>query len=86
MGTDSIRIKKSGCRVSWLSLITLISLWLFPAHETRAQYIRSQLSAGDTVAGDYFGSSVAASANLAIIGAYGDKDAGDNTGAADVLR
>jgi len=41
-----------------------------------------KLTATDAAAGDYFGNAVAVSGNVAIVGAYGDDDAGSGSGSA----
>ncbi len=46
----------------------------------------AKITAADTVADDYFGKSVSLSGDTAIVGAYYDDDAGDNSGSAYVFR
>jgi hypothetical protein len=46
---------------------------------------QAKLTASDAAAGDYFGSSVSINGNTAIIGAYGDDDAGSASGSAYVF-
>jgi hypothetical protein len=45
----------------------------------------TKLTASDAATGDYFGVSVSVSGDAAVIGAYGDNDAGDDTGSAYVF-
>ena len=46
----------------------------------------TKLTASDAAAGDYFGQSVSISGETIVVGAYGDDDAGGNSGSAYVFR
>lgn len=70
------RIKPVACAVIGLSLML--------ASESRGQIIR--LSPSDTTAGNYFGTSVAIHDSLAIVGASGHSECGQNSGAAFVYE
>ena len=47
---------------------------------------QTKLTAGDAAAYDYFGSSVSVSGDYVIVGAYGDDDAGESSGAAYIFK
>ena len=68
-------------QLTYLASIVLIGCTTH-AHATTVSPIETKVTASDAALGDYFGLSVALSGTTAIVGAYGDDDAGDSSGSA----